>query len=90
MESTKVDLEKVAEWGEESGREEASADFPFLPRNPSRRVLTRRGRARAQGLYGLHGKAARVFARKWAMGYDANVSLYEEDYPEELASARNL
>lgn len=83
-----IDFAELAEAGEESGREEAACDFPFLPRNPNRRILTWYGRGRAQGLYNLRGKAARIFAQKWAMGYAANVAMYEEDYPEELARAR--
>lgn len=83
-----IDFNEIAEEGEESGREEAADDFPFLPHNPDRRILKWYGRGRAQGLYNLHGKAARIFAQNWAMGYAANVAMYEEDYPEELARAR--
>ena len=81
-------LDEIAEMGEESGREEAACDFPFLPHNPDRRVLKWYGRGRAQGLYGLRGKAARVFSQNWAIGYDANVSIYEEEYSENVESAR--
>ena len=81
-------LHDIAEMGEEDGREEAADEFPFLPHDPDRCLLTWRGRAYAHRLYGLLGKKARVFAQNWAMGYAANVALYEEDYPEALARAR--
>lgn len=84
-----IDFDEIAERGEESGREEASADFPYFPEEPCRRLLTWYGRGRAQGrIYRLRGKAAHVFAQNWAMGYEANVSLYELHYPEEVRAAR--
>jgi hypothetical protein len=74
--------------GEESGREEAANDWPMLPLVSRmsqqryaawRRELTWYGRARAQGMYGLHGRAARIFAQNWAAGYAATCRLFEED-----------
>lgn len=95
------DVEEIAELGEESGREEAGDGVPFLPRvsqmdeaayRAFRRRLTRRGRGRAQGLYALRGKAARVFAHNWACGYAANCDLFEQDgyldQPYEVEEAR--
>lgn len=79
----------IEEMAEESGREEASCDYPYIPlidemnneqHRQTRRELTRRGRGRAQGsIYGLRGKAARIFAQSWAMGYLADCALFERD-----------
>lgn len=81
-------MEDVAEQGEESGREEAADQWPFLPLislmskreyRTWRRGLTRRGRGRAQGLYELYGRQARIFANNWAMGYASTCRIFEED-----------
>jgi hypothetical protein len=77
MKSQQIAL--LEDMGEESGREEAADHYPFLPSNPDRRILTWCGRGRAQGLYGLSGKAARIFAQRWAMGYTANCEMFERD-----------
>ena len=74
-----IDIEEIKDMGEESGREEASDEYPFLPSEPEYRDLYRRGRARAQGLYGLRGKQARVFAQTWAMGFAANIDVWRRD-----------
>jgi hypothetical protein len=84
----KVDFYEIEEAGEESGREECACDFPFLPRYTMmtseeikryRRMLKRYGRGRAQGLYRLRGKAARVFSQSWAMGYLATRDVFERE-----------
>lgn len=72
-------LDEIAEIGEESGREETEDRYPFLLPIPSRRILTQWGRGRAQGLYALRGKAARIFAQNWAMGYVANIAVWQRD-----------
>ena len=84
-----LNLSKIEEMGEESGREEASDDFPNLPivsqlsqeqYKQWRRILTRYARGRAQGdIYALRGKAARIFAQNWVMGYIADCSLHERE-----------
>lgn len=83
-----INFDKIVDLGEESGREEAAADFPFLPECHEYRMLYRFGRGRAQGLYKLRGKAARVFANNWAMGYQADCRFYERVYPNEVRQAR--
>lgn len=84
-----LDLYKIEEMGEESGREEAWCDYPCIPLvsnmsrekyRQTRRELTRYGRGRAQGnIYGLRGKAARIFAQHWAMGYLADCEVFERE-----------
>lgn len=70
----------IQELGEESGREEAAEDYDIsvLADNLSYRALTRYGRARAQGLYDLRGRDARVFAQSWANGYQAHCEILKE------------
>lgn len=74
--------------GEESGREEAVCDFPFFPdfstfsyaeNKAYSRMLTRYGRGRAQGHYGLRGKKAKVFAVSWRIGYFATYDLFKRE-----------
>ncbi len=84
-----LNLYRIEEMGEELGREEAGDDYPYIPlvdemndkqKRQTRRNLTRRGRGRAQGnIYELRGKAARVFAQNWAMGYIANCEIFERE-----------
>jgi hypothetical protein len=85
----KLSVSAIEDMGEESGREEAAERVPFLPRlsalSPQeigryRRMLTRRGRGRAQGpIYNLRGRYARRFAWCWALGYVANCDMFERD-----------
>jgi hypothetical protein len=73
------DIDEIADMGEESGRDEAADDYPFLLPIPDRHILIWRGRGRAQGMYRLRGRAARVFARAWAQGYFANCDMYRRE-----------
>ena len=85
-------FELIREMGEESGREEAQCDWPYQDDEADYRTLYHNGRGRAQGLYMLRGKAARYFARSWAMGYQADCNLLRlENGPvdERLASERS-
>jgi len=89
MKNNKFDIEEL---GEEAGREEAGEDYPDIPDVSSfsevqyakySRMLTRYGRGRAQGLYELRGKEARLFAKNFAMGYLANCRIFKEDLEQE-------
>ncbi len=79
----KLDLYEIEEMGEESGREEAACDFPFFPDDIDSkawsRMLTHYGRGRAQGLYGLRGKKAKVFALSWRIGYFATYYMFKRE-----------
>lgn len=76
-------LYKVEELGEESGREEAACDFPFfsddIDTKAYSRFITQYGRGRAQGLYRLRGKKAKVFALSWRIGYFATYSMFKRE-----------
>lgn len=76
-----MDRYKIEEAGEESGREECACDFPYLPLEEPHcyRMLIRYGRGRAQGLYKLRGKYAKVFAQHWAGGYMATMDMFRRD-----------
>lgn len=74
-----TDISEIEDMGEESGREEAADHYPFVYSPREYRELYRLGRARAQGLYELRGKRARVFAQNWAIGYEANCDMWERD-----------
>jgi hypothetical protein len=84
-----IGLSDIAEQGEESGREEAACDYPFLPDPLDYRELRQYGRGRAQGLYRLRGKAARVFAHNWSIGYIAECNLYKLVCSAELQEAQS-
>ena len=73
-----IDIEDIKDMGEESGRDESADHYPYLL-PPNYRLLYRYGRARAQGLYELRGKAARAFAYAWAVGYEANIDMWKRD-----------
>jgi len=76
---------KVEDLGEQSGNEEAACDFPDFPdyeeisSKAYSRILTRYGRGRAQGLYKLRGKKAKIFALSWRMGYLANYYMFKRE-----------
>jgi hypothetical protein len=72
---------EIEEIAEESGREECACDFPYLPLDEPDcyRMLIRYGRGRAQGLYQLRGKIARVFAQHWAGGYMATMDIFRRE-----------
>jgi hypothetical protein len=76
-------LSRVEDLGEESGREEAACDFPDfsddIDSKSSIRMLTRYGRGRAQGLYRLRGKKAKVFALSWRIGYFATYYMFKRE-----------
>jgi len=74
-----VSIDEIREAGEESGREEASDEYPCPTCSDEYRELVWRGRARAQGMYGLRGKLACLFAQCWAMGYEANCAIFSEE-----------
>jgi hypothetical protein len=69
--------------GEESGREEVANEYPNHDVDAPYRDLFYRGLARARELYRLKGRNARVFARNWAMGYQANCELFADEFSEE-------
>ena len=84
----KQELYAIQNMGEESGREEASCDYPNIPvvRTLSSeeyrqwdRMLKRDGLKRAQDIYELHGRQAVIFAQCWAMGYLADCDVYERE-----------
>lgn len=90
--SVKVTLSEIEEIGEESGRDECADEYPFMERVTPlskeeyanlRRWTRRRGQARAQGLYELRGRAARLFSVHWVMGYLANCEIFERHLEED-------
>lgn len=76
-------LSKIEDLGEESGSDEASCDYPDFPdysemsSKAYSRMLTQYGRGRAQGLYKLRGKKAKVFALSWRIGYFATYYMFK-------------
>jgi hypothetical protein len=85
MQLTKYMIEEL---GEESGREEASCDYPNIPAVSKldiekyrqwERSLKRDGLKRAQDIYELNGREAVIFAQCWAMGYLADCDLFEQE-----------